>query len=159
MRANVAETAARATLRRIGPPCGLLLATLLKPRAQPTLQIETPYRLNLAQLATQNHLARLSHQRIARVGMRHGKDHSGLINRLGQFLRLRKIESHRFIADHIEARLNRLHCYVKMRVIGRGDADKIDPLCVGQFLFTRHKFFKGSVCSLGRECRNRRQMP
>ena len=67
VRADVAEAAGRAAAGRIGSPGGLLLVFAFQPRPQPALHIEDADGVDFAQLAAEDHLARLPHQGIAGV--------------------------------------------------------------------------------------------
>ena len=47
---------------------------MFEPIAEPALDIVRAKRIDLAQFAAHNHLTRLTHQRVARVVVRDGKD-------------------------------------------------------------------------------------
>ena len=89
MRGDVAETSGRSTLARIGPPCGLLLVGILKLGPQPTLDVVGTHGLNLTQFSTENHLTRLTNQRISRVVVGQCKDRLGFVDNRRKFFGLR----------------------------------------------------------------------
>src|SRR5262249_55214587 len=108
MRADVAEAARGAGTLRIGAPVRLFLAAGvrwggLQARAQPALQVRSTDGVDLAQLARQDHVARLAYERIAGVVVRDGEDDAGLLDDPGQFLSLGEVKGHRLVADDVEA--------------------------------------------------------
>src|SRR5207249_3481754 len=85
---DVAETAGRAALRRIGSPGGLFLIVRLQAGSQPTLNVAGTNCIDLAEFAILDHLACLANERIAGVIVRDSKDYPGLLDDFHQFFRL-----------------------------------------------------------------------
>jgi hypothetical protein len=59
------------------------------------------------------------------------EDDAGLLHDFGQFLGLGEVERHRLIAHDVEAGLSEGFGDLKMRIIGRGDGNKVDALALG----------------------------
>ena len=107
MRADVAEAAGSAGLARIGPPACLLLFLLLQPSPQPALDVRRADRVDLSQLAGQDHVPRLAHEGVAGVVMRESENDAGSLDDPGQLLRLRQVERHRLVAHDVQAGFRR----------------------------------------------------
>ena len=93
-----------------------------QPRPQPALDVEGAHGVDLAQFAGLDHLARLPHQRVAGVVVRHAEDDAGLLHDLRQLLGLGQVEGHRLVAHDVEAGLGEGLGDLEVRVVGRGDA-------------------------------------
>src|SRR5207248_5089712 len=64
-----------------GAPRGLFLARGLEPLGQPVLRVLDLDHADLAQLASRDHSARLTHHRVAGVVVRHREDLPALLDR------------------------------------------------------------------------------
>ena len=128
MGANVADAAAGAVERRIGPPRRLLLPRPLQRRAQPPLQVFDGNLANLSQSAAGADGPRLAHQRIAGIGMRQRVRQAGAGHRSLQSQRLFIGSRSRFVAHHRKPRLQRGLGHRQVQMIGRCDDHKVDSV-------------------------------
>ena len=73
----------------------------------------------------------------------------GLLHGRGQFLGLVEIERHRLVAQHVEAGLDGFLGNRKVRVVGRRDADEIDPAVGGQGALLVDQLIDAAVSPIG----------
>jgi len=133
--ADVAEAAAGARTRRIDPPAGLFVPGVLQLARQPVLDVLRLDDADGAQFAGGHHLARLPHQRIARVVVREAEDEAAAPHGLHQVERILHGRGHRLVTDHVDAPVEKGAGDGVVTVVRGDDADDLDavgPLCFGR---------------------------
>ena len=128
VRADVPHRPCDARARRVGAPLGLLVAARLEAGREPPLAVLHDDLAQLAELAVRDHVARVPHERVARVVVGHAEDGALAAHELDQLARLRRGVHERLVADHVEARLDRGLGDRVVHVVRRHDDDEIDAV-------------------------------
>ncbi len=134
VRADVAAAAAAAGEFRIRAPGGLLLACRLELRGQPALEVIAIHPADVAEQALLDDVAREARGPVAEVGVSDAKGDVRLADGLHESLGFVEVQAKRLLAEHRNARLDRLHRRIEMDVVRRDDEDVIEALLLGQAL-------------------------
>ena len=147
MRAEVANAATGPRSLRIGAPFGLLAAGKLGPCRQPVLRILGLHDTDRTELAGDNHRPCLPDHRIACVIVGEAEDRAGPADKIDQVLRIRHGSSHGFVADHVDAGLEKCARDGRMHMVWRHDRHRLDAVGPCRFGF-RHLLIRSvrAVC-------------
>src|SRR6185437_6119514 len=136
---------------RVGAPLSLFLSRPLKRGGKPILHVFHLNQPDRTEFSSRHHFARLSHQRVAGVVVRHTKYESRAPHSICEIQRIFERGGERFIADHVDACFEECLCRSMVHVVGGHDRNHFDA--IGQRRFPGGHFLKAAVTNSYRSSR------